>query len=751
MDEDLLTRVIAYSGYTVLCSAADGSIGDGQEGLWDHDCRILSRHRLSIADTRPTVVSSGQPSADRWEAVLRVARTGGSDAGPQLPQDALEIDVRRWIGPVLHETIRVQNHSAVGCQTTLLLEFDADFRDRLAEYDGDPPSRVERGWDEALTTLRFDYRAEHEGRTAIRGVRVGVVLATSPPKPVDAGFEFGIALEPNGEWSAQLEYASVVGSDVRTPDAAEHDRRSRQRARWAAGRLRIDADERLAAPFARAADDLFDLRNFELERRWTSNDDGAAWVVNAGMPMFTGFFGRDALTVGWQSAMLGPRATLGALAVAAATQATADDPWRDAEPGKMIHEMRRGPLTEIGLSPRDAYYGTQTTPAMFVIALSEAWHWTGDTTLLRRYRDAALRAFEWAETFGDLDTDGFLEYRQRSPKGLKNHGWKDSNEAVRYPDGRLVANPIATVEEQAFHYVALVRMAEILVALGEDEAADRFEARAARLRERWHEAFWMPDEGFYALALDADKRQVRSIASNAGHALGAGIVPPEQARVVADRLLEGDLFSGWGVRSLSNRHPSFNPFAYHLGAVWPVEQATFVLGFKRYGLDDHVERLVAAVLDAAVAFPDARLPEALSGHDRAEFTGPVRYPTANSPQAWSASAVVQVVQIMLGLYPFAPLHLLALVRPRLPEWLPAVTVRNLRVGRATVDLRFERRPDGSAAHRVLRRRGSILIVPAGPPQDVGGSTRTGEEALRFGLRVAPGRLARAARLGIGLV
>jgi glycogen debranching enzyme len=751
VDEDAVTRAIVYSGYTVLCSAADGSIDGGQEGLWDLDCRILSCHRLSIADTRPTLVSSHQPSADRWEAVLRVARTGGTDAGPLLPQDALEVDVRRWIGPVMHETIGVRNHSAVACDTTLRLELAADFRDRLAEDGGEPPGSVERSWDDATRTLRFSYQAEHDGRRATRGLHVRVVAETLRPAFADTGVEFRLALEPGGTWSVELEYASVVGSDVRTPDAGEHDRRSRQRAGWVGRRVRIEADERLAAPFDRAADDLFDLRNFELERQWTADDDGAAWVVNAGMPMFSGFFGRDTLTVGWQSAMLGPRATLGALAVAAATQATADDPWRDAEPGKMIHEMRRGPLTEIGLSPRDAYYGTQTSPAMFVLALSEAWHWTADTALLRRYLDASLRTFDWAERFGDSDDDGFLEYRQRSPKGLKNHGWKDSNEAIRYPDGRLVANPIATVEEQAFHYVALLRMAEILVALGDDETADRFESQASRLRERWHEAFWMADEGFYALALDADKRQVRSIASNAGHALGAGIVPPEHARSVADRLLEPDLFSGWGVRSLSNRHPSFNPFGYHLGAVWPVEQATFALGFKRYGLDGHVERLVEAMLDAAGASPDARLPEALSGHDRAEFAGPVRYPTANSPQAWSASALVQVVQIMLGLYPFAPLHLLALVRPRLPEWLPAVTVRDLRVGRASVDLRFERRADGSAAHHVLRRRGSLLVVPAGPPQDVGPSAPAREEALRFALRAAPGRIARAARLGIGLV
>jgi glycogen debranching enzyme len=250
------------------------------------------------------------------------------------------------------------------------------------------------------------------------------------------------------------------------------------------------------------------------------------------------------------------------------------------------------------------------------------------------------------------------------------------------------------------------------------------------------------------LALDGRRRLVESISSNPGHALGAGIVPRDRARRVADRLLGPDLFNGWGVRSLSATHVSYNPFAYHLGAVWPVEQATFALGFKRYGLDAHVDRLVDAVLGAAAACEGSRLPEVLSGHGSDEVASPVPYPRANSPQAWSASAVIQLVQVMLGLYPFAPLSVLAVVRPRLPAWLPELTLRRLRVGTATVDLHFERRPDGSARWRA-RTRGRLVVIGAGPPNDVGGGGAL--EALEAAaLRRAPGRLARAARIGIGL-
>jgi glycogen debranching enzyme len=293
-------------------------------------------------------------------------------------------------------------------------------------------------------------------------------------------------------------------------------------------------------------------------------------------------------------------------------------------------------------------------------------------------------------------------------------------------------------------------MGEILIALEEPDRAEDMLRRAGDLQRRWHEAYWMPHERFYALGLDRAGRQVASITSNPGHALGTGTVPVDSARQVADRLLSPSLFSGWGVRTLADDHPSYNPLAYHLGTVWPVEQATFALGCKRYGLDDHADRLVQATLEAAAASPEGRLPEALTGHDRAPGIGPAPYPSACVPQAWSASAVLQLLQTSLGLYPFAPLRVLALVRPRLPGSMPEVTLRNLRVGRATIDIRFQRRSDGSAGHKVLRRRGALLVVEAAPPADASGSRPWIEGAQLAGLRLAPGRLVRAARIAFGL-
>jgi len=261
----------------------------------------------------------------------------------------------------------------------------------------------------------------------------------------------------------------------------------------------------------------------------------------------------------------------------------------------------------------------------------------------------------------------------------------------------------------------------------------------------------MPDERFYALALDGEKRQVRSITSNPGHALGAGIVRADRARAVADRLLAPDMFSGWGVRTLSTRHPSYNPFSYHLGSVWTVENATIALGMKRYGLDEHAERVIAGQFAAAAYFQGYRLPEALGGHSRDDAPFPTIYPNANSPQAWSAGATIQFVQVILGLYPFAPARTLAVIRPRLPEWLPVVTVHRLRVGNATVSIRFERQQDGTTAWDVIERDGLLFVTGSAPPQDLRPADESTDEMLKaWLLEHAPGRTARALRVALGI-
>ncbi len=739
---------VVHQGYTVLICRHDGAIeGVGREGLWDYDTRILSRHRILLSGEAPGLIGSGTPEPERWIAHLRVPRPGGTAEGPHLPQDALELVVARRIGRGMAERLTLLNHSMTPAEAELRLEVDADFAD--VQEAGAPRRQhgwAERRWDPESACLSIDYRAEHEGLEVRRGLRLRVVRAESPPSYQAGELRFAVSLPPRGSWEATLSYESFVDGAWRMPLPASSrsgTARDRLRRRWRARRASLDASHAVVeGAFEQAAEDLFALRAWEYD---VAPD---AWFPMAGVPTYTGIFGRDSLTAAWQGALIGPEMLRGAVDVVAATQATSDSAFHDREPGKLIHEIRRGPLSELGIIPQRAYYGTQTTPAMFVLALSELWHWTGDDGVLRRHVNTALRTFEWAERYGDRDGDGFLEYVRRSPLGLKNHAWKDSDEAIRYPDGTLVEDPIATVEEQAYHFIALQRMAEILVALGDDELAAAFLRRARRLRRQWDEAFWVEDDGFYAMALDPEKRPVRSIGSNAGHALAAGIVPGSRARAVADRLMAPDLFNGWGVRTLSAEHPSYNPLGYHLGTVWPVENATFALGFKRYGLDGHVDRLASGMFAAAEQFSRHRLPEALGGHGADESPIPTVYPGANSPQAWSASAVIQLVQVLLGIYPFAPARTLLLLRPRLPDWLEEVTLRGVRVGRARLSIRFRREKDGSAAHEVLDRTGAVLILEVPPPDAV---ERVGwiGRVERWLLDHAPGRLARAARIALG--
>lgn len=744
-----------HSGYTVLVTNPDGSFsGAGREGLWDYETRILSRWRATLDGQPPASNTSGALECDRWHAHLRVPRAGGTPAGPLLPQDAFELAILRRVGPGMEERIRVINHSMAPAQTELTLELDADFAD-IQEVGTEREQRgaVDVAWDAAQRCLTFDYHAAHHGRVLHRAVRIRVAAADTEPERDGPRLRFRLDLPPRGVWSATLRYESLVDGRWRAPleessagAAAAGTARDREREDWRRGRPRLECAHPVVGPaFDQAADDLFCLRNHDLE------DEPGHWVVSAGLPAYLALFGRDILTASWQGAMVATEFARGALEMVARTQATEDSAWRDAEPGKLIHEAHRGPLSDLGIRPTDAYYGTQTTPSMFVLLLSEAWHWTGDDALLRRHRDTALRAFDWAARYGDRDGDGFLEYERRSPRGLRNQGWKDSDEGIRHADGSLVEGPIATVEEQAFHFIALQRMAEILLALGEDARAEEFLAKAAMLQQRFEQAFWMPDERFYALALDGEKRQVRSITSNPGHALGAGIVRTDRARAVADRLLAPDMFSGWGVRTLSTRHPSYNPFSYHLGSVWTVENATFALGMKRYGLDDHAERVIAGQFAAAAYFQGYRLPEAMGGQSRDDAPFPTIYPNANSPQAWSAGATIQFVQVLLGLYPFAPARTLAIIRPRLPAWLPVLTVRRLRVGDARVGIRFERQQDGSTAWDVIERDGLLLVTGAAPPQDLRPEAEHTTEMLKaWLLEHAPGRTARALRVALGI-
>jgi glycogen debranching enzyme len=443
------------------------------------------------------------------------------------------------------------------------------------------------------------------------------------------------------------------------------------------------------------------------------------WLAPAaGVPLYPALFGRDSLTSTWQATVLDRGELLAATLVRLERlQGTAVVPERDEEPGRIIHSLRRGPLARLGLNSFARYYADFASPFMFVISLGQLYAWTGDQRLIRRHWDAARRILDWARDYGDRDGDGYLEYVTHARDGPKNQGWKDSGNGVVYEDGRQVPAPIATCEIQGYWYAAQQLIAVLSAALGQIRDARAYWSSAAALKERFNRDWWLPEQQFFALALDPEKRPARSISSNVGHCLASGIIADEHVPPVVGRLFAPDMFSGWGIRTLSSEHPSYNPISYHLGSVWSVENGTIAFGLRRYGLDARTLDLFEALVDLAMLYDGYRVPECVGGYARAEFPHPGAYPRANAPQAWNQSVLPLLLQTILGLQPVAPLHLLA-VDPILPAWLPEITIDGLRLGDTTATVRFRRRENGHTDADVVRHRGPLHLVRQPPPESL---------------------------------
>ncbi|MBS0409626.1 MAG: amylo-alpha-1,6-glucosidase, partial [Proteobacteria bacterium] len=459
--------------------------------------------------------------------------------------------------------------------------------------------------------------------------------------------------------------------------------------------------------------------------------DHLEFVPAAGLPWFVGLFGRDSLIVSLQNAMVYPDFARGALDVLARYQATERDDYRDAEPGKIMHELRTGELAHFKLIPHTPYYGTADATPLYLIVLHNAWRCIGDAALIEQHLPAAERCLEWIDRHGDRDGDGFQEYETRSKDGYENQGWKDSGEALVYPDGSLVKGPKALCELQGYVYDAWRRMAEIYDALDRPQKARALRAKAARLFERFNDVFWDEEGGFYAFCLDGDKRPVLSVASNPGHLLWSGIVPRERAGRVVSRLMKPDMWSGWGVRTLSADHPAFNPHAYQNGSVWPHDNGIIAQGFRRYGFAAEAARIARDVSGAAAYFMQHQAPELYAGLQRTPTSFPVQYKGANTPQAWAAGSCFHLLQTLVGFQPDAPNRRLC-IDPRLPDWLPDLTLRDLRLDRLKFDLRFWREGE-TTCWEVLDGDPKKVVqrsVDTGPelPGAVGGGARLPGEA-----------------------
>ncbi|AFL49014.1 glycogen debranching enzyme [Sinorhizobium fredii] len=723
--------IYVSKGRTVLATGRDGFLDQGpDQGLFVHQTRLLSRYRYLIDGRQPQAVSVSNVAQHSWLGYYIAPPPKASAHHPiisEIAQETIELRLSRYVGEGLHEDVDLANFTQEDVRFTLQLELDADF----ADQDETRGNRRQDGkltftWDEGEEDpeLRFYYEAHHqydhqgeEGAASIRrGLRVRFSNATTRPRHEDRRIVFRINLAPHQNWHCCIDFIPVVdGRDLQPiyrcgsfqPRANDYDRSSQVFMREA---TRFETSESVTlanvviGTLEQGKRDLDALRLHDLDTA------ERAWTIAAGLPTYVALFGRDTLTVAWEAALVTSDIMRGTLPVLAGLQGKEVNDWRDEQPGRMLHEAHTGPVAALNYTPKGRYYGSITTSGFYPFVVAQLWHWTGDKAFVKPYLDPAIAALKWLEEFCDEDRDGFCGYKTRSELGLENQAWKDSSDAIVYEDGSQVPKPVATCEEQGIVYAAMMNLAEVLWWFDRGDEAKHLYTTARELKKRFNDAFWMENEGFFAMALDPDKRQVRSIGSNALHCVATGIADTALVPRTLERLFADDMFTGWGVRTLSSLHPAFNPHSYHRGTVWPVEHGPFAIGAYRYGCHDYVERICRSQFETAALFDFHRLPECIAGHQRDEdHPFPAVYPAANSPQAWSATTAYTLLQAMLGLQPFAPLRVV-FVDPWLPAWLPEITLSNLHVADATITIRFFRKANGRSGYQVLDKRGSLHVV-----------------------------------------
>jgi glycogen debranching enzyme len=440
-----------------------------------------------------------------------------------------------------------------------------------------------------------------------------------------------------------------------------------------------------------------------------SSIDGQEFFA-AGITWFATLFGRDSIITALQTLAHEPDIARHTARLLAHYQGDRVDEWRDEQPGKILHSLRVGEMARLGEIPHTPYYGSVDATPLFLILIGRHAAWTGDVELFESLRDNVELALHWMSTYGDQNHDGYIEYASTSDRGLINQGWKDSGDAIVDSDGHLADPPIALVEVQGYAYEARLLIADLYERTGEAARAKELRDEAAKLRERFNRDFWMEEKGFYALALEKGDAQLSVISSNPGHALWTGIADDDKARAVVKRLMQPDMYNGWGVRTLSHEEKRYNPVGYHLGTVWPHDNSIIAVGFRRYGFDAEAQQILSGLVEAAMHFSGYRLPELFAGFARDEYDYPVRYPVACHPQAWAAGSIAYLIEAMLGLSPDAFEKRLRVVRPMLPDFVNHMELHDLTVGTARVSLRFERTPENTTAVTVLDSEGELEVV-----------------------------------------
>ncbi|HYH27337.1 MAG TPA: glycogen debranching N-terminal domain-containing protein [Actinomycetota bacterium] len=635
-------EVAVLEGSTFMLSDRRGDVDEGTvAGFYAGDTRFLSRFVLTIDGERPQLLTSNQ--VDYYTAAFFLTNAERND----LPERSISIQRSRFVGRGLHDDLGLVNHLDRPVQLEVRFDVGADFADLFEVKADDVHKRgsFRREHDDRKDwLLRFLY--EHEGFEA------ATIVSFSQQPSFDRDVAtFVVELGPRGTWEMCIEVSPHRGGELDLGPVHGHgalgetEREARQIVeKWRDGVPVLETDwDDLAHSYRRSVVDLAALR-------LVADVEGNEYSLPAaGLPWFMAIFGRDTLVVSYQSLLVGPSLAEGALRALAALQGNESDDFRDEDPGKILHEIRYGELTVLGETPHRPYYGSVDSTMLFLILLDEHRRLTGDDALARELEPNARAALRWIDEHGDVDGDGYVEYATRSSRGLRNQGWKDSTAAIGFANGKLAEPPIALCEVQAYAYDAKVRMAAIAQEVWDDASlAEKLRTAAAELKERFDRDFWIEERGHHALALDADKRQVDALTSNIGRLLWSGIVGEDRARSIVERLFSDELWSGWGIRTMSSADAGYNPIGYHVGTVWPHDNSLIASGLARYGYREEANRIAVALFEAS-RFTEHRLPEVFAGYPRADSRFPVRYPTASSPQAWATGAPFLFLRTMLGL------------------------------------------------------------------------------------------------------
>ncbi|MGV0654556.1 glycogen debranching N-terminal domain-containing protein [Mycolicibacterium thermoresistibile] len=663
--------VTLVEGGTFCLSDRHGDVLEGAHGLFFRDARALSRWELRVDGRSAEPLTVLTPEAFAAQFVLR--RT----PRPGLADSTLLLVRERLIADGMRETITLHNLDDEPTVVSLELFVDGDFVDLFAVKEG----RVVPGG--AEMTVVDDELVLRDRGDLVRGL---TITATGVDKVLPGTLRWRVVVPPRSSWQteivAQPTWANQqVHSRFRSGERLDASAPAQKINAWRDVTTTVECDHpTLAEVLQRTESDLGALLVYD------DDGDGRPFVA-AGAPWYMTLFGRDSLLTAWMALPIDVDLSIGTLKQLAELQGRQINPITEEEPGRIMHEIRRGPASADALGGH-VYYGSVDASLLFVMLLGEAWRWGADEDAVRSLLPAADAALQWAERYGDRDGDGFVEYRRATDRGLINQGWKDSYDGINHASGRLAEPPIALCEVQGYHYAALLARAELADAFGEPALAELLRGRAEALRIGFQERFWMPDKGYYAVALDRDKRQVDALTSNVGHCLWTGIASDQHAERIIENLSGHQMDSGFGLRTLATTMGAYNPMSYHNGSVWPHDTAIAVAGLLRYrhvrGAVELAERLTAGLLDAAAAF-GGRLPELYCGFPREQFPAPVPYPTSCSPQAWASAAPLLLVRSFLGFEPHVPERRLT-VHPRLPSSWGRLTLAELRLGSRSVNI-----------------------------------------------------------------